>query len=82
MKGRIARCGAALVLGLLWWAAVLRLILVPGAGTAEAAMAAGGWSLSLLPVHCVPKPAVRDSPRTGTWLRRLGGGKSLERKAP
>ncbi|MEU8763791.1 hypothetical protein [Streptomyces sp. NPDC048659] len=41
-----------LVAGGLWWWAVLRLLLVPGeAGPVEGAVAAGGWGLSLLPVH-------------------------------
>ncbi|MFI1978536.1 MULTISPECIES: hypothetical protein [Streptomyces] len=38
--------------GGLWWWAVLRLLLVPAeTGTVEGAVAAGGWGLSLLPVH-------------------------------
>ncbi|MEV1045903.1 hypothetical protein [Streptomyces sp. NPDC049916] len=42
----------ALVLGGLWWWAVLRLALQPEqAGLVEGAVAAGGWGLSLLPVH-------------------------------
>ncbi|MFI2779127.1 hypothetical protein [Streptomyces sp. ALB3] len=42
----------ALVLGGVWWWAVLRLLLEPGhAGLVEGAVAAGGWGLSLLPVH-------------------------------
>ncbi|MEW2069923.1 hypothetical protein [Streptomyces sp. NPDC007346] len=42
----------ALVLGGLWWWAVLRLALQPEeAGVVEGAVAAGGWGLSLLPVH-------------------------------
>ncbi|WP_338895767.1 hypothetical protein WBG99_08605 [Streptomyces sp. TG1A-60] len=52
---RIVRWGAALGLGALWWWGVLRLALVPDAGAVEGAVAAGGWGLSLLPVHCVPK---------------------------
>ncbi|PBC60817.1 hypothetical protein BKI49_27390 [Streptomyces sp. Tue6028] len=55
MAGRIARWGAALGLGALWWWSVLRLALVPGAGMLEGAVAAGGWGLSVLPVRCVPK---------------------------
>lgn len=58
MAGRIARWGAALVLGALWWWGVLRLALVPDAGALEGAVVAGGWGLSLLPVHCVPKPEI------------------------
>ncbi|GBP98621.1 hypothetical protein SSP531S_00130 [Streptomyces spongiicola] len=42
----------ALALGAAWWWAVLRLALVPEhAGLVEGAVAAGGWGLSLLPVH-------------------------------
>jgi hypothetical protein len=55
MTGRIVRWGVVLGLGGLWWWSVLRLALVPGAGVLEGAVAAGGWGLSLLPVHCVPK---------------------------
>ena len=40
------------VLGGVWWWAVLRLVLVPEhTGVVEGAVAAGGWGLSLLPVH-------------------------------
>ena len=53
--GRRWRWGAALGLGALWWWGVLRLALAPDAGPVEGAIAAGGWGLSLLPVHCVPK---------------------------
>ncbi|WP_086822131.1 hypothetical protein [Streptomyces sp. NRRL B-24572] len=43
-------CGLAA--GGLWWWAVLRLLLVPAeTGPVEGAVAAGGWGLSLLPVH-------------------------------
>ncbi|MGW5615800.1 hypothetical protein [Streptomyces sp. NPDC003877] len=42
-------------LGVLWWWAVARLVMTPGAGALEATVAAGGWGLSVLPVHCVPK---------------------------
>ncbi|MGW7196708.1 hypothetical protein [Streptomyces chryseus] len=48
----------ALVLGAVWWCAVLRLVLVPErAGVVEGAVAAGGWGLSLLPVHAVSAAA-------------------------
>ncbi|MFJ1803714.1 hypothetical protein [Streptomyces sp. NPDC088180] len=48
----IRRWVPALVLGGLWWWAVLRLVLRPEqAGLVEGAVAAGGWGLSLLPVH-------------------------------
>ncbi|MFG2786728.1 hypothetical protein [Streptomyces sp. NPDC048419] len=55
MARPIVRRGAFLGLGVLWWWAVLRLAFAPGAGVLEGAVAAGGWGLSLLPVHCVPK---------------------------
>ncbi|MFQ6195383.1 hypothetical protein [Streptomyces sp. NPDC000405] len=39
-----------------WCWAVLRLLLHPGrAGFVEGLVAAGGWGLSLLPVHCTPR---------------------------
>ncbi len=48
----VRRWVPALVLGGVWWWAVLRLVLEPAhAGPVEGAVAAGGWGLSLLPVH-------------------------------
>ncbi|MER5706092.1 hypothetical protein [Streptomyces sp. NPDC002122] len=48
----LALVAVGLVTGGLWWWAVLRLLLVPGdTGAVEGAVAAGGWGLSLLPVH-------------------------------
>ncbi|MFF3460571.1 hypothetical protein ACFYXH_41125 [Streptomyces sp. NPDC002730] len=54
-----------LVVGGLWWWAVLRLVLIPQqAGLVEGAMAAGGWGLSLLPVHVTASREItRASPR-------------------
>ncbi|MFF5900108.1 hypothetical protein ACFY8O_29840 [Streptomyces argenteolus] len=53
-----------LVLGGLWWWAVARLLLEPEhAGLVEGAVAAGGWGLSLLPVHVTA--AVRAEPADG-----------------
>ncbi|WKV76132.1 hypothetical protein AW27_008360 [Streptomyces sp. PCS3-D2] len=55
----------ALTAGALWWWAVLRLVLAPGAsGAVEGAVAVGGWGLGLLPVHCVPAP-LRRARRSG-----------------
>ncbi|MEV7656624.1 hypothetical protein AB0O39_20890 [Streptomyces anulatus] len=63
------RCVPALVLGGLWWWAVLRLVLHPEqAGLVEGAVAAGGWGLSLLPVHVASVVPVSPSGRAG----RLG----------
>jgi hypothetical protein len=48
----VRRWVPVLVLGGMWWWAVLRLLLEPQhAGVVEGAVAAGGWGLSLLPVH-------------------------------
>ncbi len=90
MAGLLARAGVALVPGSPRWGGVLRLALVPGAGVLDGAVVAGGWGLSLLPVHCVPRPgragaadgggAVRERGRlrrgatTASRLRRSGGG--------
>ncbi|MFD8938037.1 hypothetical protein ACFV0R_22770 [Streptomyces sp. NPDC059578] len=74
MSGRTLARAAAAVCGALWCWAVLRLALAPSAGLLEGAVAAGGWGLSLLPVHCAPAPAssrIRGtSPRDGP--RRTG----------
>ncbi|WP_240137927.1 hypothetical protein [Streptomyces sp. MUM 178J] len=57
--------------GALWWWAVLRWALVPDrTGLVEVTVAAGGWGLSLLPVHVTAARRVtRASPR-----RRSGAG--------
>lgn len=53
-----------LICGGLWWWAVLRLVLVPGqAGTLEGAVVAGGWGLSLLPVHVAAAGSSGRAPR-------------------
>ncbi|MEI7032959.1 hypothetical protein [Streptomyces pratensis] len=79
----------ALLLGALWWWAVLRLVVAPDqAGAVEATVAAGGWGLSLLPVHVasVLPPGERGRAVGGGWAgrwrrsaragrsRRSGGG--------
>lgn len=73
MTGRIVRWGVALGLGGLWWWSVLRLALVPDAGVLEGAVAAGGWGLSLLPVHCVPKARAVREVRGVRGVRGLSG---------
>ncbi|GGY68510.1 hypothetical protein [Streptomyces omiyaensis] len=63
-----------LVAGGLWWWAVLRLLLFPGeSGPVEGAVAAGGWGLSLLPVHVAAssRPVLLTRDRvTRAWRRR------------
>jgi len=66
-------------LGALWWWGLLRLVFSPDAGAFEGAVAAGGWGLSLLPVHCVPKSravGVAGAGVTRAWRRRRSGGGS------
>ncbi|MFD9795288.1 hypothetical protein ACFWXK_30540 [Streptomyces sp. NPDC059070] len=64
------RWTAALVMGALWWWAVVRLLTAPGdAGALEGAVAVGGWGLSLLPVHVTAHSVTRASRR-----RRSGAG--------
>ncbi|MFE5220840.1 hypothetical protein ACFQ9U_19090 [Streptomyces sp. NPDC056568] len=68
---RAARGAAALGLGALWWWAVLRLALEPGAGVLEGAVAVGGWGLSVLPVHCVPRRRAAGALGEGRWRGAL-----------
>ncbi|MEV7289414.1 hypothetical protein AB0O01_33520 [Streptomyces sp. NPDC093252] len=82
MAGRIVRWGVGLVFGAVWWWAVVRLAIAPGAGVVEGAVAAGGWGLSLLPVHCVPRARAAGALAAGRWRaawrgigpRGVGGG--------
>ncbi|MEU0073393.1 hypothetical protein ABZ027_28145 [Streptomyces sp. NPDC006332] len=62
-------CGAVLGFGVVWWWAVLRLVLSPDAGALEGTVAVGGWGLSLLPVHCVPKRRAAGAVAAGRWGR-------------
>lgn len=73
MAGRTLRRGACLVLGALWWFSVLRLALAPDAGILEGAIAAGGWGLSLLPVHCVPKSRAGGAVGSDRWREHWRG---------
>lgn len=65
----------ALSVGVLWWWAVLRLVLAPAeAGPVEGAVAVGGWGLGLLPVHCVPGPVGGRRRRGAAGDRGAAGG--------
>jgi hypothetical protein len=60
-----------------WCWAVLRLAVEPAqSGPLEAAIVAGGWGLSLLPVHCVPASEAKPDRLTRAWCRRRSGGGS------
>ncbi|WP_223205914.1 hypothetical protein [Streptomyces xanthii] len=83
-RRRLLRLIPALALGALWWWGVLRLAFAPDAGAFEGAVAAGGWGLSLLPVHALPKsravgvvgaPGRHGARRVRT--RALGVGREL-----
>ncbi|MEH0575211.1 MULTISPECIES: hypothetical protein [Streptomyces] len=69
----------------MWWWAVVRLAVTSDAGVLEGAVAAGGWGLSLLPVHCVTKARAAGALVEGRWrsawravrqegMRKPGGG--------
>ncbi|MGV9878179.1 hypothetical protein [Streptomyces sp. NPDC003006] len=75
MTWRVVRWAPVVGIGAVWWWGVLRLAFAPDAGALEGAVAAGGWGLSLLPVHCVPKSRAVGAARA----RRSGG--ELERRA-
>jgi hypothetical protein len=65
----VARRTAVLAFGALWWWAVLRLLLASDSGAPEAAVAAGGWGLSVLPVHCMPRARAEGAVAAGRWRR-------------
>ncbi|WNO71917.1 hypothetical protein [Streptomyces sp. AM8-1-1] len=70
---RVPVVALGLIAGGLWWWAVLRLLLAPDqSGLVEGAVAAGGWGLSLLPVH------VTASRGGGGTVGRIGGGAAAE----
>ncbi|MDX6312583.1 MAG: hypothetical protein QOF44_2047 [Streptomyces sp.] len=59
---RPVRWTIALVAGAFWWWAVLRLAVVPArTGPVEGLVAAGGWGLSLIPLHSVTRTGSRRS---------------------
>ncbi|MEV8588439.1 hypothetical protein [Streptomyces sp. NPDC051180] len=77
----LALVAVGLVAGGLWWWALVRLLLIPGeTGPVEGAVIAGGWGLSLLPVHVTASArrsvAGHGSLVTRAWRRRRSGGVS------
>jgi hypothetical protein len=81
MAGRIVRWVVAPGLGALWWWAVLRLATGGGSDVLEGAVVAGGWGLSLLPVHCVPEGRAAGAVRTGRWVSAWRAG-NVTRASP
>ncbi|MEJ8637839.1 hypothetical protein [Streptomyces sp. MS2.AVA.5] len=77
---RVPVVALGLIAGGLWWWAVLRLLLAPDqSGLVEGAVAAGGWGLSLLPVHVTAsRGVVRASRGGGGAVARIGGGAGAE----
>jgi len=67
VRGRVAVAGLGLGAGALWWWAVVRLAVAPDAGVLEGTVAAGGWGLSLLPVHCVARARAVGVVADGRW---------------
>jgi hypothetical protein len=66
-----------LALGAAWWWAVWRLAWGPEkAGVVEGVVAAGGWGLSLLPVHCMPWPPSTAKGADGPAAAAAGRGSS------
>lgn len=80
MVGRAVRWGAVLGLGAVWWWAVLRLALGADTGALEGAVAIGGWGLSLLPVHCMPKARAAGAIGPERWVAAWRAG-SVGRRA-
>lgn len=78
----VRRWVPALALGGVWWWAVLRLVLEPAhAGPVEGAVAAGGWGLSLLPVHVTEtiRPMGIFDAGTGLLRRCAEGAREMVR---
>jgi len=78
MAGRIVRWGAVLGLGAVWWWALLRVVVAPDTGALEGVVVAGGWGLSLLPVHTVSKARAVGAVRTGRWRAAWRAGDAGE----
>ncbi|GAA0463933.1 hypothetical protein ABZ951_23905 [Streptomyces sp. NPDC046215] len=80
----------ALAVGAVWWWAAVRLVAQPDrGGPVEALVVAGGWGLSLLPVHCVPWTRRRRGRREASSsavgsavLRALRGRRGVRSAAP
>lgn len=74
MVRRAVRWGTALGLGAVWSWAVARIVLGADTGALEGAVAAGGWGLSLLPVHCMPKAGAAGAVGRERWVAAWRAG--------
>ncbi|MET8896328.1 hypothetical protein [Streptomyces albogriseolus] len=70
------RRAAAVAFTALWWWAAARLLFAPDAGALEGAVTAGGWGLSVLPVHCLPKARADGALAAGRWRQAWRAGRS------
>ncbi|WP_330337445.1 hypothetical protein [Streptomyces sp. NBC_00557] len=85
MVGRTVRWTLRLGLTAVWWWAGLRLALGQGPGVLEGAVVAGGWGLSVLPVHCMPEARAAGALPTGSWAaawRVRGAGRASRGPRP
>lgn len=75
---RVRLAGALLLSGAWGWAVLRAATESAQAGPVEGALLAGGWGLSLLPVHCVPAGRRRHGgerrPGSGWWPGRARHG--------
>ncbi|MEU3983187.1 hypothetical protein AB0F77_24385 [Streptomyces sp. NPDC026672] len=75
MVRRAVRWGAAVGFGAVWWWAALRLALGDGAGLVEGTVVAGGWAVSLLPVHCAAKGEAAGAVGVERWRAAWRAGR-------
>lgn len=74
MVRRTVCWGMVAGLGAVWAWAVVRIVLGADVGALEGAVAAGGWGLSLLPVHCMPKASATGAVGPERWVAAWRAG--------
>lgn len=74
MVRRAVRWGMGLGFGAAWTWAVVRIVLGADVGALEGAVAAGGWGLSVLPVHCMPKSSAAGAVGPQRWVAAWRAG--------
>jgi hypothetical protein len=79
VRGR-TRGVMAVMGGALWWWAAMRLAVRPEAGASwQGALAAGGWSLGLIPLHAVRTPVPAPPPGSEAGQPPAGAGPRWQR---